>query len=306
MAEIKFKRLDITILSFDPSRILVKWVLQPTVLPLQNYTFRIERSHNTSAFAQQDKLYYQPPRHYQVPDDLPEGNDNATHLGTVPGNTLDFVDYLGDLHDVNKRYFYRIVATNSETGNVLFSPVGTWEGEPSLVAAEMIRRLHWLLDDRTGEPCFYFQQMSEGPQCPECWDYATSRTTDPDCPHCMGTGRHIGYFRPILTMIDFYPDNKVTQHAGWGETQPNEMDILISNYPQLNNRAIIIKAVSNRAYRIDSTRLVEEPGSDTIIHQVARVTEVNRSDVENKLEIPEEIRVAAADKLRERKEKREF
>jgi len=304
MADIKFKRLNITVLSFDPDQILVEWELFDTVLPLQDYTFRIERSEHSSAYAAHDKLYFQPPNVYSEPED--SESSEVFHLQTVSGDQLNFVDHMAELHDTHKKYYYRVVAKNIKTKNIIFSPVGTWDGEPSLVAAEMIRRLHWLLDDRTGEPSFYFQQMKESPRCPRCWDPATQRTTNPDCSYCMGTGVIVGYYRPVLTMIDFYPDNKITQHVSWGETQPNDINILMSNYPVLQNRGIIIKAASRRAYRVENVRPIEEPGSDTIIHQVAQITEISRSDIENKLTIPLDLQTDALTRLNDRKEKREF
>lgn len=280
MAEIKFKRVDVTVFSFDPPKILLKWVLEPTILPLQDYEFRIERSENIS--------------------------DGFKHLYTASGTAPDYIDYTAEFHNVQRKYYYKVTATNTKSGAIIVAPIGTWEGEPNLVAMEMIRRLDFLLDDRTGHPTFVFGQMSEGPRCSECWDRATSRSTNPDCPVCKGTGRYGGYYNAVLVMIDFYPDAKVTAHTGWGETQEAQMDILLSSYPTLKNRDILIKADNNKTYIVDNVRPIEEPGSDTIIHQVARVAEMNRSDIETKLNIPEDIRTEAANNLRERKEKREF
>ena len=89
MAEIKLKRIDVTVFSFEPPKILVRWILEPTVLPLQNYTFKIERSEAS--------------------------HDGYTVIQSVPGIVIDYMDMTAELHNVQKRYYYRVTAVNNKT-----------------------------------------------------------------------------------------------------------------------------------------------------------------------------------------------
>lgn len=280
MAEIKIRRVDVTVLSIDPCKIDVKWVLEPTVLPLRDYKLIIERSENKSS--------------------------GYCHVSTVSGTTARFLDLAVELHNMNREYSYRVSAQNIRTDKIVSVMIGEWNGYPDLKSLEMIRLLNFLLDDRTGTPAFVFSQISDGYRCPICWDQATSRVIDPDCTTCLGTGKIGGYYDPILSMIDFSPDAKNVEHAGWGEIQPNQVDGLLSSYPEIKPRDVIIRANDDIAFIVERWNGVKEPGSTTVLHQMIRLTTMTRSDIESKLIVPENLRLQAVDRLRYRKELREW
>lgn len=281
--EIQFKHVQVTILRLDhPSKVAIRWILQPTMLNIRNYTFIIERSENSASG-------------FEI-------------IGQVEGYaSIEFLDYTTSLHSIFRNYYYRVTARNNLSGKVVVAPVVSWDGELDLKCIEMVRLLDLELEIATGTPIYAFNMMSVGARCPICWDPATSRVMDPDCPSCKGTGIFGGYYNGIYGLANFSPSTNITKQADWGEVQENQTDVLLNAHPVVGNKDVLIQADSNRAFVVEQRKPIVDPGTTgTLVHQLVRVMEINRSDIENKLTIPEEVRRQATEFMAKRKEQREW
>jgi len=282
--EVKWESIWVTVLGLYPHKILVKWELEPTKLDLSQYSFAIYRSNNQETEFK---------------------NINTFIPSTANG---EYLDYEPLLHNEYREYFYKMIATNTVTGNIIESDVITWEFQPDYKMLEMIRLLDDHLEWRIGSPCvlYYERTVSDSGHCPHCWDIVTNRQKTSSCSFCSGTGILGGYDGPQPVWIEFIaPNTKDVAHAAWGESQPGQSDILLSNYPVIKPRDVLIEIDTGSLWRI--TRVSTIAPQRTIIQQMARIDRMNKSDIENKmLTVPTDIKDVMVAQMEKRIEWREF
>jgi hypothetical protein len=176
-----------------------------------------------------------------------------------------------------RHYFYRVIATGPDAEHVV-SEVKTYETSPTVPEEEIISRNLLLHESYTGVPCFAFiERTAEAPPC-HCVDPTTYRTRVSDCLTCLGTGKQRPYFQPIQVFVDWNPPAKMVQIAQFGEMQPGQVDVWWGAFPLLKPRDVFLEVVSGELYRIVMLHPVRP--QRTTIQQVARLEQINRSDVE--------------------------
>lgn len=287
LRDIRFKSHEVHIMSFEPeARILVKWCLEPTAQNIKNLRFFIDRG--------------------ETPEDLKQisGPDGIPYNGRY-----EYLDFTGLLRNTEKLYYYRIRAVEfNDAGDTPLQTFQTppfhWEGEPDLVSMYIIDEHLFAFRYVYGMPIAIFKKRTEGGRCPECWDTVLKRVTKSKCLTCLGTGFIDGYYPLIEGWMDFNPDPAIVSISEWGERQPNQTDTLFTNWPQLAVGDIIVEMESNRYWRVTNVRNTEK--NRTTILQVSRLDEINRSDVELNLHIPDEVRLRMLKELQCRENKPEF
>lgn len=284
LKNIRFKNVDARILSIEHiSRVLVRWALEPTTQNLKDLKFFIDRG--------------------ESPEKLEQINTTPILANAI----YEYIDYTAKLKDVEKIYYYRVRAVEFSNGTpvqTFYSPLITWEGEHDLVSLYIIEEHIFAHRYVYGVPTVIFKKMKEGAQCSDCWDYILKRSTRSNCLLCKGTGFVDGYYPLIEAWMDFNPDPKQVQIAEFGERQPSQTDIQFTNYPLLNPGDIIVELEPNRYWRVSNVRNTEK--NRTTMLQVCRLDEINRSDIEYKLEVPDEVRHRLLDELEVRERTPEF
>lgn len=294
LQKISFKNFRAQIMSIEYiPRILVTWDLNPTMQNLKDLFFFIDRG--------------------ESPEDLKQLNAVG-----IPANTLyEFMDLTSHIKDLSKVYYYRIRA--AELANLgpnapinavrpilqtFSTPTFTWDGDLDLEGLYVVEEHLFAHRYVYGVPILVYKKMREGDRCTECWDEVLKRVTKSNCKTCHGTGRLGGYYDPIPAWMDFNPSPKTTQIADWGPKQSRQSDTQFTNYPILTEGDIVYECKPGKLHRVSNIRFTEK--SRVIMLQVARVDEVNRSDIEYSIEIPHDIVDEMVHQLEERKEERVF
>jgi len=284
LKRIRFKSVVVIVLSIEHiSRILVKWELEPTAQDLRDLKFFIDRGESPNAMAQ---LNAEP----------------------IPASALyEFVDYTANLIDLQKVYYYRVRAVEyrGETPvQTIISAATTPDGDLDFVGLYIVEEHLFAHRWVHGVPAMVFKKRRDGVYCRECWDEVLKRVTKSSCTTCYGTGREGGYYPPIEVWMSFEPDPKVEQVVDWGRRQSTQTDVQFTNYPYLTPDDIIVELKPNRVWKVSNVRGPEK--NRTIMLQYLRLDAVNPSDVEQKISVPEDRRVAMVLEAEQRELEREF
>ena len=283
LKNIRFKRYRATVLSIEHiQRVLLSWELQDTTQDLRHLSFIIERG---------------------------ESPQELKPISTfIPASELyEYVDYSGTLLSLMKIYYYRIKAFEVIGGTqvlVVETPAFGLDGNLDLVGLYIVEEN--LFEERwiDGVPCLIYKKMKEGTWCPVCWDSVLKRVTKSNCKTCAGTGRLGGYYKPIEAWVKLNPDNKDVSIPEWGEKETNQLDFMFTNYPALVVGDLFYECKPGKFFRLDKVTCAEKNRVATI--QLGRLTEINRSDIEYSLEIPEDIVLKMVKDLEDRSLIREF
>lgn len=284
LRNISFKSISVMVLNIEHiSRVLIRWGLTPTSQNLTNLKFYVDRGESPENFQQL----------------------NATGLSAA--GLYEYVDQTGVLLDLNKLYYYRVRAVE-EVGGVALqtftSSMTTWDGDLDLVQLYINEEHYYKFRWVTGVPAMVYKKKHDGVYCPECWDKILKRATKSNCHTCYGTGKLGGYYDPIEVWMEFEPDPKAEQVADWGIKQISQTDILAVNYPILTPDDLIVELKPNRFWKVENVRYPEK--NRTITLQMARLNAVYPSDIEYKIEVPEDRRRELVSELEAREKEREF
>lgn len=284
LKNIKFKDVTVQVLGIEHgARVLVTWELEPTAQRLNNLKFFVDRG--------------------ESPAELQQLNAEG-----LPATGLkEFLDQTANLIDLNKVYYYRVRAvefqgtTPVQTFN---SEPETWDGDLDLVGLyvvdEHIFAHRWV----HGVPAMVFKKKKDAAVCPECWDSVMKRVTKSNCKTCFGTGKLGGYYAPIEVWMTFEPDPKIEQVVDWGKRQESQTDIMFTNYPLLVPDDVIFEVRENKFWKVSNVRAPEK--NRTIMLQMARLSAVYPTDIEYKIEVPDDRQRALVKELEAREKETEF
>lgn len=266
------------------SRVLVKWQLEPTRQNLLNLRFFIYRGES------------------------PEEMEKLNEAGIRATSQYEYVDVTPNLIDLHKKYYYKVAATEF-SGNTpvqtFYSHAFTWDGDLDLVGLYVVEE-HLFLYRHTsaGVPTMIYQRRHDGEQCPNCWDPVLKRVTTSNCSVCYGTGKLEGYYPPIDAWMKIDPDPSLSQVTNWGERQARQTEAEFTNYPELRPGDIILEVKPRQFWKVSNVRYPQK--SRVTMLQTARIDAVNPSDIEHRLEVPQDRVEALLKALEERRDEREF
>jgi hypothetical protein len=301
---LSFQKFEAIPLARDPSKVLIQWELKPTKISLADYEFYIDRGDSPSQIPafQHVTIDGQP---WNTPSPTTTSDNDRQIAGPI--SALDFYQYLDRstlLRNFHKLYYYRIRIRKISTQEELGTPAFSWQGDLDLVGLYVVDEHNFLLEDTVGTPCLVYPRKRNGVTCSKCFDPIQKKRTNSYCLTCFGTNWEGGFYQPLDSFIDFNPspDNTVIQQ--WGETQTNETNILMSNYPLVVNGDVIRELRENRMWRVAKTQHTEKRRTPML--QFVRVIEINPGDVEYKIPIDEEFMKAKIAQFEEMRKLREF
>lgn len=230
-------------------QVLVTWSFSQTLENFNDYTFELQRSES------------------------PE--DGYLTIGYLTDETffLDDVNYV----KLWKNLYWRMVISNKITGEIWLSEPATIGYMPNAEAVEIVRRLDILLSNPRhgiGIPCLAFIRKTSGNSC-ECWDSEKRKLRKSNCDSCYGTHFENGFYSPIKIWVNFTPDTKSAPITEWGETEPNEARVLVSNYPLLNPKDIIFDPVNVRMYLVNDVSISSR--RSYVLHQMLSLGYLDRT-----------------------------
>lgn len=268
LRNIRFAHVSVSILSIEHfSRVLIQWDLAPTAQSLKNLKFFVDRGESPNAMMQ-------------------------LNARGIPSSGLqEYVDETADLRDMNKVYYWRVRAVEY----VGDTPVKMFASQPVNVESDLDLEGLYVIEEHAfahryvyGVPAMVFKKIRDGAYCTNCWDRILKRVTKSNCTTCYGSGRVGGYYPPIDAWMSFEPDPKVEQVVEWGRRQSSQTDIQFINYPLLSPGDLILELQPNRMFRVSNVRAPEK-NRNTML-QMARIDAVYPSDIEYKIEVPEDRR----------------
>ena len=285
MSDRKFKSITIDVYRVGPpSRTVVSWVWEESVIPLSRYVIEVYRGES-------------PEEMERIAKDIPAQM------------FFEYEDNTARLLSKHRNYYYQVVATNTNTGKVVKSKPTTLEGDLDLVGLYIIDEHEFLFRNVIGTPVLvYKKQTDSSSKCSDCWDSVLKRVTKSSCQTCHGTGmigKGVGgYYNPTYTWGDFSPSPEIVQTMQWGKTEPNQTDIFMSNYPRMSVGDIVIELTSDKRWKVAQVRDTEKRRTKML--QIVRLDLINKDQVEYTIEVPSDIIKRASDELNDSKRVKEF
>lgn len=285
LRNISFKSVDVRILSIEHiSRVLIRWDLSPTNQNLSSLVFYLDRSE--------------------------DGADWTPIAGPIPSSSLhEVIDYTANLYDLQKVYYYRVRAVErspdgTEELQEFISGAADTNGDVDLTALYIIEEHLFAYRYVYGVPVLIYKKRMDGEHCPECWDEVLKKVTKSNCKTCFGTGKMEGYYPPIEAWMKIDPPPSQSGVNEQGVIQIARTLAEFTNYPELRPSDLIFEPQYHYFWRVASAQGPEK--NRAMILQQLQLTAVNRSDVEYRLEIPQDrVKILLA-QLKERNQEREF
>jgi hypothetical protein len=240
--------------------LLLEWRVKPTNRPISDFKFSIFRSQS------------------------PEGPFTQIIEGLE--ETFFFKDVTAPQKSRWRQWYYKIRATEKFSDNFTESSIATNAEAPDRIGLAIIKKNDLLLRNKNGIDAFILIERTFGQRCGECWDTTKSRKKKSGCPVCNDTGIIQGYFDPIKVRINVSPSPKVSQFANFGELTPNQTAAWMSNFPEVKQRDIVVEGVAGGT-RWRVTKMSPTRKNRALIHQNLVLTEINRSDIEWSIPVPE-------------------
>jgi len=189
----------------------------------------------------------------------PEG-DFELIKKNIPSSRAHYHDWEANTKNKWRTIYYKIVYKEDGVDTVTSDPIRI-ENALDAEALDIVRRQNLVLWYKSGRPGFFLIERSWGPRCTRCYNPASGRTMDPDCPECFGTKYSGGYFEPIFGYIaQSGLGSRKTQITSLIEIQQGSRQFWTSNYPLLKPRDIFVDNM-NRRWRIKQTYLTEKLGA---------------------------------------------
>ena len=247
---------NVKIIPVAENRIYISWKFKQTLENFQEYIFILERSED--------------PASGYIP--VFEFNHNIEYTDSVW------------FKKIWRNLYYRFQIVHTPSGTVNYTKAYRMSVAPDLEALEIVRRNNIMLRNRrygTGTPIAVFKQKTVGPKCPVCWDYNKQKIRSSTCDECFKTGIEGGYYDPIITWANLTPPQKMVQIPQWGEMEPNEIRIFLSNEPVVNPKDIFFAPNDMLFYQINQIEISSRRGY--LLHQLAAASVLDRSSIIYKL-----------------------
>lgn len=298
-------------LSRTPARVRIEWEFCERNIPgsvLQDHQVFILRAEAQDAipgFQHIDMMTQKESRVQPIPASTHA--ENVTAYISQPISALDYpwyIDQAVNLQMLNRPVYYKLVIQRISTQETTESELFTFEGELDLIGLYIVEEHNFLLEDTIGVPSLIYQRRRGGIRCPKCFDELQSKRTLSKCNSCFGTNWVGGFYRAIDSYVDYSPNPKTVDITPWGEMQPNESQVLLSNFPEVTQGDLVKEIRSGRLWRFEKIQPTEKRRVPML--QFCRVSEVKPGDIEYHLPFDAKYAAVKLKELEAIKRKREF
>lgn len=307
-------------LSRTPAKILLKWDI--AAVPgesLTDYEILILRGESQDAIPNFQHLKMMT---HNKPEEGLEGYDGRNEIVQPEIVALDsknlayisrplpaadfpwYLDYSQSLNMLVRPVFYKLVLRKISTQESIESKAVTFEGDLDIVGLYVVEEHNFLLEDTIGSPSLVYQRKRQGVLCTKCFDPIQKKRMISHCSSCYGTNWVGGFYNPIDCYIDYAPNPKVSQIMQWGEVQPNETDLLMSNFPEVSQGDVVREIRQGRLWRVTKVTSTEKRRAQML--QFVRATEIKPGDIEYSVQQDQRFAVMKMEELEQIKLKREF
>lgn len=192
-----------------------------------------------------------------------------------------YYDDTVDLLDRWTTVFYKLELVLDDGTTTEYDPIFLNHATDAM-SRNMVKHMNAYLR-LSGIPVLVYQYIDSGERCASCWDPVLHKTTQADCPDCLGTGFLNGYHAPVLTLAALGVEGKqniVNERV----EQEVTIEMLLSNFPILRPGDIIYELDAGKRYRVQQVLPVEK--HRMLVNQSALGYALNTTDVEHELPIP--------------------
>jgi len=246
--------LNERVVSFSREYLDIYWEIAPTNDDLQEWEFYVERSEAEGgpwvqvAGPMIDRYY-------------------------VRDNTVPTIS--------NSRiFFYRIRAHQPSIGKGFYSRVIDREGDPDLIASEIIRREQLLWREHAGVQMWVFPIRTFGQRCPQCYDPVLGKRNQDFCATCFNTSFSGGYHYPISFWGQVDVPEGADQITMDDHRQTEYYVMRAGPTPSMKPLDLVIDHM-NRRHRIISIGGTLKTGAS--VRQEVRLVQVQKGSVEDKV-----------------------
>lgn len=215
----------------------------------------------------------------------PGGNEAYIRLTTTPISNQFFSDSTTKEYSKTQEGHYIVEVILPFTTQIVRSYPTSWNykrrDKIEKIANEIQRREYLLLSKFAGTKAFFFRKKTYGVRCPRCWSAADEKVMDDHCEVCYGTSFEGGYYDPIPVFIQFDPTPTNKQKAYQGVIEPGNFNAWTISIPEMTYDDVIIRVASWNVFKIVSSQPTELQTKP--VKQVLNITQLSRSDVENRL-----------------------
>lgn len=309
--ELSFRSFSAQPLSRTPARVRIDWEFAQrnvTGSVYADHEILILRAEAEDAIPGFQHIDMMTQRESRVPP-VPKSTHakNITAYISQPISALEYpwyIDQAVNLQMLDRPVFYKLVIRRISTQETIETPAFTFKGELDLIGLYVVEEHNFLNEDTIGVPSLIYQRKRGGVQCTKCFDTLQGKRTLSKCNVCYGTNWEGGFYRAIDSYVDYSPNPKMVEITPWGEMQPNESQVLLSNFPVVTQGDLIKELPAGRFWRIEKIQPTEK--RRVLMLQFCRVSEIKPGDIE--YELPYDPRYAAIKfkELREIQRKREF
>lgn len=184
------------------------------------------------------------------------------------------------MHKWRKLYYLLRVRDIVSNETADFGPTSQ-EGEPDLIAMEILRQEDILFREHIGRLCWLFPVRTFGAYC-VCYDRVTNRRTKSQCLNCYDTGFLGGFLSPIACYVQFDPNGNQPTPTPHREIQHSKTTARLISFPQIKPKDILVEAENTR-WRVESMTPTER--LRTTVHQELVLQEIELGEVEYKLPV---------------------
>lgn len=197
-------------------------------------------------------------------------------------DTYSFRDIRVSLLHKFRQYFYKIKVVHRPTGEWReFGPASSYEPEPDIIAAEVVRQEDMLFREFIGRRCWAYNPRTFGPRC-TCYDVVLGRKTKANHAPCFGTGWLGGYLAPMEVWVQIDPSPKVVSSTSLQEQMNNNTTARMISFPPINPKAILIES-ENKRWGVVTVTTTQRLRAN--LRQELQLHEIPKGDIEYSLPV---------------------
>lgn len=204
---------------------------------------------------------------------------------------MSFIDVTRQQYGVSPRVYYRVDAVSGSLTVSQVAHVGSTATtrEQQLIAKEILRKEHMLMQKKTGTRGRLLKRKHWGPLC-SCVDPDTAEPTDSYCLKCYGTGIADGYFTAVDYMMSFSANKqrqlKISDSTSVGTVESSGQPLTARSLicPRLDTGDVWINCITDERYIVGLVQELLYAGAP-LLYGLVQLSLVPSSDVIYKLPV---------------------
>lgn len=213
----------------------------------------------------------------------------------IPLATGVCVDAAHNIQQAHRTAYYRLVVTtphDDPTPDETRTYLGPYHlrDQPDRIGRTIIRNMELLLAAIGASPVLIYQPGygEHSTRCPDCWDETSQQTLYSNCQTCSGSGfvgQSLGYYQPILTLMDIRPPEKLRSLEDTAQ-DPVAAVARMANYPVLRPADLVRELNTGTIWRVVAVTPQRKDARAVLTQDPVQLRQVKPGDIEFDLPVP--------------------